>query len=123
MSSEQNDGHAVAEPGESGEASIVLTRVPRPFQEARRKYSVRIDGKVVGKIGSGKTQRYSVQPGSHSVQLSIDLARSPVVTIHAHAGESTKLKCSAAGSPIAIVTLIQSLVRPTSLINLRLSSD
>jgi hypothetical protein len=67
----RNEARASSE----GEATIVLSRISisRP---GRNRFTVRIDGALVGKIAAGETKRYDVEPGSHKMQLGMGWAAS-----------------------------------------------
>lgn len=53
-------------------AEIELKRPSGYRVDRRRAYRVLIDGRKVGKIASGESKAFDVQPGRHELQLKID---------------------------------------------------
>jgi hypothetical protein len=60
--------------------TIVILRELRWSFRARA-FKVKIDGVVIGKIGTGSKVEYIVTPGMHEVQLLVDWYRSPALSV------------------------------------------
>jgi hypothetical protein len=77
---------------------IILSRVGNRRVDRRREYKVRVDGRRVGKIGSGEERAFEVLAGCHKVELRIDWGASPPLTVDVSPGQAVKLQC---GSSLA----------------------
>ena len=53
-------------------AAVRIAREDMMWMDGKRKYSVEIDGKVVGAVHDGEIQDFSVAPGYHTLRLRID---------------------------------------------------
>ncbi|MEJ5913386.1 hypothetical protein [Pseudokineococcus sp. 1T1Z-3] len=60
-------------------ATVVVRRPPGGYRDAMRRYKVRLDGKVVGKLTAGSELRVDVPPGEHTLQGTIDWSGSEIV--------------------------------------------
>ncbi len=61
---------------------ITLTR-DSGYADRLRNYQVLINGKTVGAIANGKTVTFTVEPGTHTIQVCLDWAKTPVITFQA----------------------------------------
>lgn len=52
-----------------------------------------IDDRVVDKIGNGETRRYSLLPGHHRINVSVDFYKSPVLSVQLRPGETARIEC------------------------------
>jgi len=120
-----NTGRTVVvnDQGDSYQATLVLSRLSGLRQNARAKYTVRLDGESVGRIAAGETKRYHVPAGRHSLQVSIDWGKSPAVIVDAIAGEVISLECAPRDGSSALWVLLRSIVHPSSYLELRLVRD
>jgi hypothetical protein len=64
-----------------------------------RRYNVKIDGELVGKIGRGGHLAVEVTPGRHHVQAPIDWTGSPHVDVNVADGTDVHLTVRPAGNP------------------------
>jgi hypothetical protein len=55
---------------------------------------VLVDSKGAGKVSPGETLELPVAPGEHSVQIAIDWARSPTLSVDVGPGETVYLRCA-----------------------------
>ena len=79
--------------------TITITR-RSGFQLRPRPYRVWIDGVAVGRLPNNGTAEFSVDPGQHSVELSLDGMYSRKVSVDVREGSVRRLACGANG-PIA----------------------
>ena len=68
-------------------ASITVQR-DTGYADALRAYTVKIDGREVGKLMPGESATYRVTPGSHTLQASIDWCGSKVIPVSVKDGET-----------------------------------
>jgi hypothetical protein len=80
-------------------ARILVDRPRGGSRNLLRRYNIRIDGELVGKIRRGSQLAVEVTPGSHHVRASIDWAGSPRVDVNAIDGTDVHLTVSPAGNP------------------------
>jgi hypothetical protein len=86
----------------NGLSSIHVSRPSGQYQDSLRAYKIRIDGRVVGKVRRGQSIDYKVTPGRHSVQASLDTAKSKVVEVECSAEGATSLEVRpSAGQPLS----------------------
>ncbi len=71
---------------------IILKRTADNFGRWR-KYRVFVDGLKVGTISYGENRHFSVKPGRHRVQVSIDWWRSNLVSIEVEGNSAFHLEC------------------------------
>src|SRR5262245_2227145 len=91
----------------SDSAMIVLTRDRRGSRDIFRSYAVIVDGAQVAKVKRGQALRLPVSPGHHEIYLGIDRCRSPIVGLHASAGEIINLRCAPAGGMNVVYDLVE----------------
>jgi hypothetical protein len=89
------------------EGAIRLMREPRGRRDRLRAYSILLNSKPVGKLRPGQTLDLPVERGHHSVQIAIDWARSPMISVDVGPGETVELRCApnTAQSPLLSATL------------------
>jgi hypothetical protein len=73
--------------------AIEIRRRHRAWADRLREYHVLIDNERVGTLRDGQSSTYSVDAGSHRVQLQIDWARSEPRTVDVAAGDIVALEC------------------------------
>lgn len=59
--------------------STIRIRRELAYRDALRSYAVKVDGVRVGRIRPGQTLDFDVEPGEHSVRLTISWTGSPEV--------------------------------------------
>ena len=59
----------------TNEASIAVSR-PRSGVFFLRRFTVRVDGSVVARLGRGRSTRIEVEPGHHTIRAGVDWTRS-----------------------------------------------
>jgi len=79
--------------------TIALTR-HSVFQLRPRSYKVWIDGRVVGRLTPNGAAEFTVEPGAHLVELSVDGMFSKRIPLEVYEGLTRRLHCSA-HSPLA----------------------
>ena len=77
---------------------IRLTRASGHYRDSLRSYTVWLDGQVVGKISPGKSLAFSVPPGEHGLQLTVDWCRSPLQVIRLADAQTADFYCRPAGA-------------------------
>ena len=83
-------------------ATLIVSRPSHRLVDRLMAYTVWVDGKEVGAVSNGQTQRFSVAPGAHDVRLGISgraLGSGRIWTsqnreVQAKAGHVTQLRCS-----------------------------
>ena len=81
-------------PVSASAGTIRLTREPRGRRDRLRAYSIVVDSLAVGKIRPAQTLDLPIARGAHSVQIAIDWARSPAISIDVAPGETVHLRCA-----------------------------
>ena len=77
---------------------IRLARAPGGYRDSLRSYTVWLDGRRVGKIAGGKTLEFSVVPGEHGLQLTVDWCSSPLRVIRLADDQTADFYCKPAGA-------------------------
>lgn len=72
-------------------------------RDRRRRYNVKIDGELVGKVGRGGHFAVEVTPGSHHVQARIDWTGSPHVDVNVADGTDVHLTVRPGWQPSSVV--------------------
>lgn len=86
-------------------AAIRVGRAGGIRRDARRRYKVRIDGEVRGELGAGDEATYQVEPGRHTVRVTLDWTTSPEVGVEVASGQTAHLSCRARqGWPGVLIT-------------------
>jgi|GEM_PF-3194476 len=75
-------------------SSLTLVRGIEPTNYFR-KYIVFIDGKETGKISSGETKHFDLEPGRYSIQIKIDWCESTPINFEIMNEKNTELVCGA----------------------------
>ena len=86
----------------SAQGTIQLERGTASTDKLRA-YKVLVDGAEVGTIKQGTTESFPVAPGTHDVQLKIDWALSPIVTVDVPAGGTVRLTCRPKANPFTVI--------------------
>ncbi len=79
-------------------AVIRLSRAQEGWRDSLRSYRVRLDGVRVGKISRGKTLEFSVEPGVHRLQLTIDWASSRLYAFRLTDDQTAEFSCKPHGA-------------------------
>jgi hypothetical protein len=85
---------------------IRLTRAPGGYRDSLRSYTVWLDGQLVGKIRRGKTLAFSVVPGEHGLQLTVDWCSSRLQVVRLADAQTADFYCKPAGAFYEIWRLI-----------------
>jgi hypothetical protein len=81
-------------PVSASAGTIRLTREPRGRRDRLRAYSIVVDSHVVGTIRAAQTLDLPVARGAHSVQIAIDWARSPAISVDVAPRKTVHLRCA-----------------------------
>jgi len=71
---------------------IYLARIPQ-YQDRMRKYKVFLDDTQVGEIKQDETLKLEVEPGEHTLHLTIDWVGSNKLLFNTHSEQEIYLKC------------------------------
>lgn len=63
------------------------------YADKIRAYSVVLDDDQIGSVGDGQTMEFELKPGTHTLYLKIDWARSNKVTFEASGNKTIRFKC------------------------------
>lgn len=63
------------------------------YADSLRNYKVILDDELIGEIADGETKAFDIKPGTHTLQLSIDWAKSNELSFK-FTGSNIKFKCS-----------------------------
>jgi hypothetical protein len=74
-------------------AEIALRRLGDQRVDRRRAYRIFLDGRKVGAIRSGESQKLEVSPGRHGLQLKIDWCSSEKLSVEAKDDAVVSLVC------------------------------
>ncbi len=85
------------------DAIVRLTRVSAPVRDRLRSYRIELDGKVVGKIRSGDTTDYRVEPGHHRIRMRGDLTGSQILSFEIKSGAVAHFECQPNGHSLTAV--------------------
>jgi hypothetical protein len=77
----------------SARGVIQVTRVRLSSRDRFRSYPFFIDGRRVGSLRRGETERYQVIPGPHVVMIKVDWAGSAPLDVSVQPGETVRLEC------------------------------
>jgi hypothetical protein len=97
---------------------IRLTRAPGGYRDSLRSYTVWLDGQRVGKIARGKMLEFSVVPGEHGLQLTVDWCSSPQQVIRLADAQTADFYCKPAGSFYEIWRLLVNVDKYIELVRL-----
>jgi hypothetical protein len=75
------------------DAIIRLVRQPAAVRDRARSYKVELDGAVIGKIRSGHSEDFIVEPGHHRLRMKADWTGSQVLSFDIHKGEVVCFEC------------------------------
>ncbi|MVU78623.1 hypothetical protein GPX89_15375 [Nocardia sp. ET3-3] len=100
-------------------SQITISRRPGGYTDRLRKYHVFVDGAEVGQVGAGHSVTTEVDAGRHEVQLTIDWATSPTVTLDLDPAQTGQLYCEPAANPLT--ALYYSLFARQRYITLRIT--
>lgn len=73
--------------------SIISLMRKKSISNHYRQFSVIIDDKKIGGIDSGKTTKYQLASGKHTIRLSIDFYKSEPFSLSLRPGETIALEC------------------------------
>lgn len=80
--------------------TIQLSRVQGGYRDRLRRYSVLIDGRQAGRVGRGRTLRFDVPAGAHTLQLKVDWCLSARLTVEAEPGKIVYFTCAPNGDAV-----------------------
>jgi hypothetical protein len=78
---------------------ISVRRGENGYQDRFRAYRLIIDGQRAGKLKRGQSIQIGVEPGTHSVQMSIDWCSSKTLDVDVAVGARINLLCRPASDP------------------------
>ena len=78
-------------PSSAEPSSIVVRRIDE-WENALRRYTVKVDGRERGKVGPGESLRLGVEPGQYVVRTGIGFCWSPPLEISLEPGEHVELE-------------------------------
>lgn len=87
--------------------SVTVERRRAIWRDLLRSYAVVIDGHEAGKLRSGETRTFELEPGLHDVCMKIDWCRSPTLTVDGSV--ESQLLCDSNGT--AFTALPEALFR------------
>ncbi len=90
----------------SAQGKITVERRFVGYMDRLRAYRVMVDGQEIGRVKNGETATYDVTPGQHQVQLGIDWARSPSLTVNVGPGEEIRLLAAPKANPFTALYYI-----------------
>src|SRR3954470_14407680 len=79
-------------------ARLRLYREPAAWADRLRAYTLLVDGVPCGAVKQGETLEVDLPPGDHRVQMKIDWATSPVLSVSGD--RDVDLRCRANASPL-----------------------
>ena len=95
------------------EAMIRLTRKAVGLRDRARSYKVELNGEVIGKIRSGESADFIVEPGHHRLRIKADWTGSQILSFDIQKGEVVCFECQPNGHSIAaLVDVFKSLGKP-----------
>ena len=95
------------------EAIIRLTRRAVAFRDRARSYRVELNGEVIGKIRSGQSTDFRVEPGHHRLRIKADWTGSQILSFDIQKSEVVCFECQPNGhSIVALVEVFKSLGKP-----------
>ncbi len=77
-----------------------MLRVERehaPWRDKFRAYKIVVDGETVGSVRDGASAEVPVDPGHHTLRLTIDWASSPMVEFDIAQGQRSTFRCRPSG--------------------------
>jgi hypothetical protein len=74
-------------------AQIQVRRGPQRYPDALRSYAVVLDGNPVGKVARGESITVDTEPGTHSLRMKIDWARSRDLELVLTDGQTIAVEC------------------------------
>lgn len=77
----------------SENSSFISVTRESALSNSLRKFAIVIDDHVVDKIGNGETRKYSLSPGHHSINVSVDFYKSPALSVQLRPGETLSVEC------------------------------
>jgi hypothetical protein len=101
-------------------AAIHVDRKAGGYTDRARAYKLLVDGEERGTIKQGEGVEVEVQPGAHRVQMKIDWARSPELTVDLGEGDRAEFFCAPNAS--ALTALFYSLFKRSDYIRLERSA-
>ena len=73
-------------------AIVYLARIPQ-YQDRMRKYKVFLDNTQIGEIKQDETVKLVVEPGEHTLHLTIDWSGSNKLLFNANSNQEIYLEC------------------------------
>jgi hypothetical protein len=92
------------------DAIVRLTRVKAPVRDRLRSYRVELDGDIIGKVRSGESVDFSVEPGHHRLRMKADWTGSQVLSFEIKKGATAHFECQPNGHSLtALIDTFKSL--------------
>lgn len=85
------------------DSEIQIARDSGFYTDRGRAYKVLVDGEEAGDVRQGETKSFTVEAGSHEVQMKIDWCRSRPVAVDAAPGTPARLGCRPAARPWSVL--------------------
>jgi len=65
----------------------------KEYRDRMRNYQIIVDNELLGTLKGGETKEINVDPGKHSLKLTIDWCSSPELTFDIKEGETIEFNC------------------------------
>jgi hypothetical protein len=94
------------------DAIVRMTRVSAPVRDRLRSYRIELDGTVIGKIRSGESTDFSVEPGHHRLRMKGDWTGSQTLSFEIKRGAVAHFECQPNGHSLtALIDTFKSLLK------------
>ena len=95
------------------DAIVRLKRLPAPIRDRGRSYKVELDGEVIGKIRSGETVDFVVDPGHRRLRIRADWTGSQILSFDIHKSAVASFECQPNGhSLLALIDVFKWAGKP-----------
>jgi hypothetical protein len=92
------------------DAIVRLTRVAAPVRDRLRSYKVELDGRIVGRLRSGESTDFTVEPGHHRLRMKGDLTGSQTLSFEIKKGAVAHFECQPNGHSLtALIDTFKSI--------------
>jgi len=101
-------------------ATVCISRSSGYVRDRIRSYRVILDNGQIGLIGSGETHDFTIEAGSHDLNLKIDWTHSQKIQFDIEEGELVQFKCQPNGNTFTgLIDLVRTVGRhPRPYVNL-----
>lgn len=89
------------------------------YADKLRSYKVILDGEVVGELADGQSKSFNVEPGTHTLYMKIDWARSNKLTFRSAGTQTLNFRCGSnlKGAKV-FLAIVYATILPHKYINL-----